>query len=230
MAGGAGFLEKINDMEIDGKQVPASLLGYRINEKFVKQFFGRVLANPSTVFDEDVIRPEKQDAKIFADGMKTITDTNARVAKMYIEDGGAEMACPPLKALIYIMAHGEYEGMTKESSEFRAMFTRESILASDWYKERLQTFQTREVERCRRGIDYLEQYLGSASQGSDWKGRQVAHDLQLEKRLAQVKEQLAKVEAPTYLETIKGSLGVDPAIYNAPGNNLDRPVKGARIA
>ena len=52
----------------------------------------------------------------------------------------------------------------------------------------------------------------------------------LEKRLAQVKEQLAKVEAPTYLETIKGSLGVDPAIYNAPGNNLDRPVKGARIA
>jgi hypothetical protein len=182
------------------------------------------------VFDEDVIRPEKQDAKIFADGMKTITDTNARVAKMYIEDGGAEMACPPLKALIYIMAHGEYEGMTKESPEFRAMFTRESILASDWYKERLQTFQTREVERCRRGIDYLEQYLGSASQGSDWKGRQVAHDLQLEKRLAQVKEQLAKVEAPTYLETIKGSLGVDPAIYNAPGNNLDRPVKGARIA
>jgi len=30
-------------------QVPASLLGFRINEKFVKQFFGRVLANPSTV-------------------------------------------------------------------------------------------------------------------------------------------------------------------------------------
>jgi len=29
--------------------VPASLLGFRINEKFVKQFFGRVLANPSTV-------------------------------------------------------------------------------------------------------------------------------------------------------------------------------------
>jgi len=37
------------------------------------------------VFDEDVIRPEKQDMQIFAEGMKTITDTNARVANMYLE-------------------------------------------------------------------------------------------------------------------------------------------------
>ncbi|KAJ1479001.1 hypothetical protein T484DRAFT_1815894 [Baffinella frigidus] len=102
-----GFLDKIDDFEVDGKTVPASLLGFRINEKFVNQFFGRVLANPSTVFDEDVIRPEKQDMKIFAEGMKTITDTNARVANMYLEDGGAEMACPPLKALLHIMAKGE---------------------------------------------------------------------------------------------------------------------------
>ena len=27
---------------------------------------------------------------------------------MYISDGGADMAVPPLKALFYIMAHGEY--------------------------------------------------------------------------------------------------------------------------
>jgi hypothetical protein len=29
------------------------------------------------------------------------------VAEMYISDGGADMAVPPLKALFYIMAHGE---------------------------------------------------------------------------------------------------------------------------
>ena len=37
------------------------------------------------MFDEDVIRPEKQDMQIFAEGMQTITDTNARVANMYLE-------------------------------------------------------------------------------------------------------------------------------------------------
>lgn len=64
---------------------------------------------------------------------------------MYIADGGADMAVPPLKALLHIMAKGEYEGMTLESPEFRAMWKRENIIKSDWYKQRLQCFQVRLV-------------------------------------------------------------------------------------
>ena len=36
-----GYLEKIEDFKLNGETVLASLLGYRINERFVSAFFGR---------------------------------------------------------------------------------------------------------------------------------------------------------------------------------------------
>ena len=41
-----GYLEKVEDMTIDGKLVQASLLGYRITAKFVNRFFGRIFEIP----------------------------------------------------------------------------------------------------------------------------------------------------------------------------------------
>jgi hypothetical protein len=61
----------------------------------------------------------------------------ARVALNYFEDGGVEAACPPLKALLHIMAHGEHEGKNLRHPDIRALFTREAMLASDWYQARL---------------------------------------------------------------------------------------------
>ena len=55
-----GMLDKIEDIEVDGEKIPASVLGYRINAKFVHTFFGRVFQNPSIVFDEDMLKPELQ--------------------------------------------------------------------------------------------------------------------------------------------------------------------------
>jgi phosphoenolpyruvate carboxykinase (diphosphate) len=40
---------------------------------------------------------------------------------------------PHLKALIHIMAYGEYEGLKIDSPEFRKMFTKEEVLKSKWY-------------------------------------------------------------------------------------------------
>ena len=94
-----------------------------------------------------------QDIKSYADSVKTIRVTNKHVAEMYIADGGADMAVPPLKALLYIMRDGEYEGMTLTSPEFRAMWTRENIIKSDWYMERLKCFQTKEIDRLQRGLE-----------------------------------------------------------------------------
>ena len=35
------------------------------------------------------------------------------------------------------MAHGQWEGKTLDDKEVRGMFTRESLLNSDWYQARL---------------------------------------------------------------------------------------------
>ena len=57
-----------------------------------------------------MLRPELQDMDIFADGMDNIVATQKRVAKMYFDDGSIAQACPPLKALLHIMLHDEWEG------------------------------------------------------------------------------------------------------------------------
>src|SRR6201999_1222351 len=98
---------------------------------------------PDVVFTEEMLRPEKQGLDLFAAGVEAIVDAQRRVALNYFEDGSVAAACPPLKALLHIMAHGEYEGITLNSPEFRAQFAREAVLASDWYRERLQTKQQR---------------------------------------------------------------------------------------
>jgi len=218
-----GFLDKCEDVELDGETVKGAVLGYRINRKFVSAFFGRVFQNPHLVFDEDMLKPELQDLKSYVESIKTITVTNQRVAEMYIADGGADMAVPPLKALLHIMAKGEYEGMTLESPEFRAMWTRDNIIKSDWYKERLTTFQDKEATRLARGVEYLESFVqGPDRIEGDWKGKQMVEDLKLHDRIADTKKALDKVKSPEYVKFIEGSLGVDPRIYDAPNNNYER--------
>jgi hypothetical protein len=218
-----GMLEKIEDIEVDGEKIPASVLGYRINSKFVNTFFGRVFQNPSIVFDDDMLKPELQDLKSYAESVKTIVVTNKRVAEMYIADGGADMAVPPLKALLYMMRDGEYEGMTLTSPEFRAMWSRENILKSDWYMERLKCFQTKEADRLQGGLEYMEHFIkGPDSHPGDWKGKQIVDDLQLHDRISSTKKQIETVKKPDFLKHLVGSLGVDPTLYSAPGNNYDR--------
>ena len=64
-----GHLERCADFEFNGKKVLASRLGWRITARFVQTFCGRVLGNPSAVFDEEFLQPEKQDLEVFADGV-----------------------------------------------------------------------------------------------------------------------------------------------------------------
>ena len=65
-------------------------------------------------FPEEMLRPEKQSLELFAAGVDAIVEAQRRVALNYFEDGSVDSACPPLKALLHIMAHGEYEGMGLE--------------------------------------------------------------------------------------------------------------------
>jgi hypothetical protein len=92
-----GYMEKVEDFTHDGRRVLASRLGYRITEKFVHDFFGKVFDNPAKVFTPKILRPEEQDIESFVDGVDNIVAAQQRVASAYLLDGSLEACCPPLR-------------------------------------------------------------------------------------------------------------------------------------
>ena len=131
------YMEKIDDFMHNGKPVLASRLGYRITAKFIHDFFGRVFDNPSKVFDEAILRPETQDLEMYVDGVNNIVQTQQRMARAFFEDGSIAECCPPLQMLLKDMAADSGAWGDAESPGMRKLFTRESVLASDWYRQRL---------------------------------------------------------------------------------------------
>ncbi|HLH12863.1 MAG TPA: hypothetical protein VKV77_13430 [Methylovirgula sp.] len=200
----AGHLEKLEDYAEDGKQVLASRLGYRITAKFVHTYFGRVFDNPTVVFTEEILKPELQDPAVFADGVNNIVEAQQRVAEAYFTDGTIEDACPPLKALLHIMARGNYEGKTAADPEIRALFTREALLASDWYRERLATKQQRDVALWERHARSLTGFMARVGH------REEAERLGIAGRLEHAFAELERVSAPEYLTGLVGTIGADP--------------------
>jgi len=186
-----GFLEKVSDFGYEGRTVPASRLGYRITALFAERFLGRLFETPDTIFPEEILRPETQDLAAYVSGVEAIAESQRRVALNYFEDGSIAGACPPLKALLHIMAHGQWEGKGIEEPGVRAMFSREALLASDWYAERLRVKQRRDIALWRRHVASLEAF--------DFEGR-----------LAFARDQLARVSAPRYCEELVGTIGADP--------------------
>ncbi|MDQ6965679.1 MAG: hypothetical protein Q9M23_02005, partial [Mariprofundaceae bacterium] len=150
-----GYLEKMDDFEFEGKTVLASRLGYRMTERFVHDHFGKIFDRPMAVLDKAMLKPETQGMEDFVDGINNICEAQQHVAQDYFLDGSIDDACPPLKALLHIMVHGSYEGMTVDDPAFRAMFTRESLMQSDWYKERLIIKQSRDKDLWLQHREYL---------------------------------------------------------------------------
>jgi hypothetical protein len=197
----SGYLEKVCDFCIDGRTVLASRLGHRITALFVERFLGRIFETPDAVFTEEILRPEKQDLEQFAMGVDAIVDAQTRVARQYFEDGSVDAACPPLRALLHIMACGEYQGKGVEDPEIRRLFTREYLLASDWYAERLRTRQKRDIALWRRHVHALEEFLGGGS---------AVGNLDLGGRLEEARRQFRRVSAADYLGELQGTIGADP--------------------
>jgi phosphoenolpyruvate carboxykinase (diphosphate) len=195
-----GFLEKMTDFEWQGRTVPASRLGYRITALFAERFLGRIFETPDAVFPEEILRPEKQDMDAFARGVEAIAAAQKRVAENYFYDGSVDAACPPLQALLHIMAYGAWEGKGADDPRVRAMFTRESVLASDWYQERLRAKQERDIALWTRHISALEAYVsGPGSRQFDVRGR-----------LSEARIQMARVSSVAYLAELVGTIGADP--------------------
>jgi hypothetical protein len=199
-----GYLEQCQDFDWEGRLVRASRLGYRITAKFTRVFFGRVFTHPHSIFTPEMLRPEQQDMEVFVDGMDNICATHERVAKSYFADGTIEMACPPLRALLHIMAHGNFEGKGADAPEVRALFTREHLLASDWYAARLKSKQQADIALWTQHVATLEKFTADGTNAA------VAKNLGLTQRLAEAQAELANVSTAGYVESLRGTLGRQP--------------------
>ncbi len=191
-----GYLERVSDFCFEGRTVLASRLGYRITSAFADHFLGRIFELPGAVFGEEMLRPEKQDFAQFAEGVDAIVEAQARVARQYFEDGSVAAACPPLEALLHIMAHGDFRGMTADDEGVRNLFRRDAMLASDWYRRRLRAKQSRDVALWTRHIDALSDVPDLAG------------------RLEEARRQLARVSSPDYLGELEGTIGADPSLHH----------------
>lgn len=193
-----GMLERCKDFEYNGKKVLASRLGWRINEDFAIMFFGRIFSSPASIFTADMLRPELQDMDTFVEGMDNMVGAHKRAAEAYFEDGSIEGACPPLKALLYIMKDGNYQGKTLEDPEIRNLFNSETIKNSEWYYERLLTRQQIETNTLQNVINSLQ--------------KRAETDKSINDELNNVRATLKQVKSIGYLKSIVGTIGADPYI------------------
>ncbi|MEX1045731.1 MAG: hypothetical protein WEC73_06345 [Chthoniobacterales bacterium] len=201
-----GYLETVEDFEHEGRLIPASRLGRRMTHKFANVFFGRVFNHPHVVLTDGMLRPELQGVEDFVEGMDNIVATQKRVAEHYFADGSVEWAVPPLRVLLHVMRDNHWEGKTLADPEIRAMFTRRSVLGSDWYGARLETKQKIDERLWARHADYLEKFLGNPNYSGE------AERLDIAARLEHAQAELARVRDPSYAASLAGMTGAEPAV------------------
>jgi phosphoenolpyruvate carboxykinase (diphosphate) len=198
-----GYLEKVQDFDFEGRRILASRLGYRITTLFVDRFLGRMFEVPHAVFPEELLRPELQDAAVFASGVDAIVEAQRLVAMNYFEDGSIEDACPPIRALLHVMAFGEYNGLRSGDPGLVQMFTRESLVSSEWYRNRLHAKQSIDIALWARHTTALEGFLENSAP---------VPRLDLQSRLTAARQRLERVRNPSYLSELAGTIGADPAV------------------
>ena len=202
-----GCFEKLNDFEYKGEKILASRLGYRMTAKFAHDYFGRVFENPIVVFNEEMLKPELQDMDHFVEGIKNITESQKRVALLYFEDGSVNYAIPPLKVLLNIMAFGTYDNKTLEDPELRKMFTKEYLLNSDWYKERIKFKKEIDKKLIEKKIKNLKDFL------ADPRSIEISHKIRINEKLQTAEKIMHNIDSPEYDKELEGTIGAEPLLY-----------------
>jgi len=199
-----GALEKLEDFEYEGGRVLASRLGYRITSNFSVRCLNRLFDEPNAVFNEKMLKPELQGLEDYVDGINNIVEAQEKVGLRYFEDGSVEAAIPPLKILLHIMAYGNYEGKEISDPELRNYFDRDYVVNSDWYKERLELKQQKDVAFYTKQIAYLEEFVSIPTNES------LVADMGINDKLENVKNMLAQAKSDDYVESLVGTIGADP--------------------
>ena len=149
------------------------------------------------------MKPETQDLASYVDGIDNVYEAQQRVAQLYFQDGSIDDACPPLKALLYIMAEGQFGGKTISDPAIRFMFTREYLLESDWYQQRLEIKQQRDSKLWQQNKAYIQQQLAKTEQND------VSIRAMLMQKLEVAERMLVEINNPAYLKHLHGTLGAD---------------------
>ena len=98
------------------------------------------------------------------------------------------------------------DGLTLDSPKFRSQFSREAVLGSDWYAERLTAKQSEDVRRWRSGVAGLEHFVVKPNNA------EAVERLGLDARLDHARKVLGRVESPQYRSDLIGTLGRSPAL------------------
>ncbi|MGJ8743448.1 hypothetical protein [Polaribacter sp.] len=199
-----GSLEKIDDFEYEGETILASRLGYRITKTFSYRCMHRIFDEPTAVFSERMLKPELQGLEDYVDGIKNIVEAQQKVAVNYFADGSIAAAIPPLKVLLHIMAYGNFEGKEISDPELRKLFTRDYVINSDWYKERLKLKQEKDIAFYANQIKYSEDFIANPHNKS------LVSEMDINTRLEKLKVQYKHVNSNEYLESLLGTIGADP--------------------
>ena len=200
-----GCLERVEDVVHNGNPVQASRLGYRMTQKFARKYFGRIFLHPHVVFTPAMLRPELQDAGVYAASMDVIVETHRRVAQSYFDDGTVELAIPPLRALLEIMAFGATsEGHRLDSTEVRSLFERDNVLRSDWYSARLDSKSQLARDRAQAVVDRLESFAAQPENA------EASERLDVQSRLAAARVELDRFSSDDYRAALVGTLGRQP--------------------
>ena len=143
------------------------------------------------------------EVKAYEFGVFGIIEAHQKVAKAYIVDGSISDACPPLQAVLYIMAEGHYEGKTVDDPSIREMFSLDYLLQSDWYQERLKIKQQRDAALWQMNRDYVEQKMDETNES--------VTDLwaTLQDQMENAEQMLEWVNSDSYLQRLQGTLGAD---------------------
>jgi len=139
----------------------------------------------------------------YVDGINNIVETQQKVAKAYFEDGSIDDACPPLQAVLHVMAEGHYQGKSIDDPVIREMFTLEYLLQSDWYKSVLKIKQQRDAALWQVNRNYVEQKMDEISETGTglW--------AELQDHMEKAEQMLEWVNSDSYLERLQGTLGAD---------------------
>jgi hypothetical protein len=200
-----GALERLTDFQYESRTVAASRLGYRMTDRMATKYFGRVVLHPDVIFTPEMLRPELQDVGVFADSMATIAATHERVALAYFRDGTIDLAVPPLRALLEIMANGTSgDGWDLGSPEFRGMFTREAVLASQWYSARLDAKQAAASARAVAGLSAIEKFVSTPG------NEEPAARLDMPARIQAACAEAERLAGPEFREQLIGTTGSTP--------------------
>ena len=100
------------------------------------------------------------------------------------------------------MANGSFEGKAITDPAIRSMFTRDYLLQSDWYQERLKIKQQRDGMLWQQHRDYILQRISETEQTDSF-------DQTLIHKLTATERMLAQILHPSYLESLQGTLGAD---------------------